>query len=381
MTVSLPRHDDAVALLRSLSGPHGIRASASNHANYAAVFARDAVMAGIAGLLTSDAIVTAGLVRTLETLRELQGSEGQIASNYRVSRDAPPQVSFGTLVPRIDAALWYLIGVGLAARDGAVDAEAYRESARRIVRLLDALEYNGRHLLYIPVGGNWADEYIYEGYVLHDQVLRAWGLRLASEVFGEPSWNAKADQIETIILATFWPSGDDRRAYPLAAVSPARAHDVFDLATCALLGASGVAAAFAGKSLDWIDSRFLALGELPPAFHPVISEGDADWAALRRYQLHGFRNRPHEYHNGGVWMIWLGWLALALARTGRRDPLDRLERAVAQHLSAHPEFAFEEYFHGTTGQPAGTAQMAYSATGVLFIDASAAVERLSLLAP
>ena len=46
-----------------------------------------------------------------------------------------------------------------------------------------------------------------------------------------------------------------------------------------------------------------------------------------------------------------------------------------------PEFAFEEYFHGTTGQPAGTEQMAYSATGVLFIDASAAVERLSLLAP
>ena len=379
MTVLLPRHDDAVALLRSLSGAQGVRASASNHANYAAVFARDAVMAGIAGLLTADAVVSAGLVRTLEHLRELQGREGQIASNYRRPADAPPQVSFGTLVPRVDAALWYLIGVGLAARAGVLDATAYRESARRVVRLLDALEYNGRHLLYIPVGGNWADEYVYEGYVLHDQVLRAWGLRIAGDVFGEPSWNEKAMQIDTAILATFWPSGDGTRPYPLAAVSPTRVHDVFDLATCALLGASGVAASFAASSLDWIDSRFLALGQLPPAFHPVIGEGDADWAALRRYQLHGFRNRPHEYHNGGVWMIWLGWLALALARAGRREPLDRLRRAVADHLFAHPEFAFEEYFHGVTGQPAGTAHMAYSATGVLFIDAAQDAERFSLL--
>ena len=51
------------------------------------------------------------------------------------------------------------------------------------ILLLDALEYNGHDLIYIPQGGNWADEYPYEGYVLYDQILRSWGLRLLGKHF------------------------------------------------------------------------------------------------------------------------------------------------------------------------------------------------------
>ncbi|HET9012667.1 MAG TPA: hypothetical protein VFN38_12670, partial [Gemmatimonadaceae bacterium] len=77
-------HDAARALLRSLSGPHGIRASSSSSANYGAVFTRDAVMAGIAGLLADDSTISDGLTRTLEHLRDLQGEQGQIPSNYQM---------------------------------------------------------------------------------------------------------------------------------------------------------------------------------------------------------------------------------------------------------------------------------------------------------
>lgn len=381
MTALAPRYDDAVTLLRSLCGPRGIRASASNQANYAAVFARDAIMAGIAGLLTSDATVTGGLLRTLEHLRDLQGPEGQIPCNYVFPDDGSPRVSFGTLVPRIDGALWYLIGVALAVRAGTADADSFRESVQRVIRLLDAIEYNGRHLIYVPVGGDWADEYVYEGYVLHDQVLRAWGLRLASATYGVPAWSEKSADIETAIVGAFWPPSDTTRRYPLAAVTPARVHDVFDLATCALLGLSGIAPAFADSALDWIDETFLSSATLPPAFHPVIDEGHPDWLALSRYHLHGFRNRPFEYHNGGIWMIWLGWLALALARTNRHAALERLRDAVGAQLSAHQDFSFEEYFHGLTGQPMGTTRMAYSATGMLFMRTATEPARLSLLAP
>jgi hypothetical protein len=373
------RTDDAIALLRALSGPHGIRASASNHANYAAVFTRDAVMAGIAGLLIGDDAVSQAFVRTLVHLRNLQGPEGQIASNYEFAGDAAPRVSFGTMVPRLDAGPWYVIGVALAARAGIADGNAFRESVRLVVRLLDALEYNGRHLVYVPAGGDWADEYIYEGYVLHDQVLRAWGLRLAGDVFDEPSWREKSTLIEATILREFWPPEQPERRYPLAAVSPTRAFDIFDLATCSLLGVSGIAGRLADSSLEWIDETFLSRAALPPAFHPVIEEGDADWPALSRYHLHGFRNRPHEYHNGGVWMIWLGWLALALARTQRNAPLARLGDAVDAQLTAHGAFAFDEYFHGLTGEPGGTRHMAYSATGLLFTRIAREPHRLSVL--
>ena len=381
MTAPAALYDDARVLLQTLSGPHGIRASSSSSANYASVFTRDAVMAGIAGILIDDLTVSISLARTLEQLRTFQGSEGQIPSNYLMDGVRPPRVSFGSLVPRLDAPLWYLIGVAIGSRAGVLDARPYRDSIRAVVRLLDALEYNGRHLIYVPVGGDWADEYIYEGYVLHDQVLRAWALRLASATFDEPAWRAKADRIEQAIEETFWTPDAMASGYPFAAHSPVRTFPMFDLASSSLLALSGIAPAIGTAVLDWIAVRFLSNGMLPPAFDPVIDEAHPDWPALRRYHLHEFRNRPHEYHNGGIWPIWLGWLALALARHDRQADLDALRTTLHTALAAPVRYKFEEYLHGVTGVPGGVEQMAYSATGLLFLQMASAPERLTLLIP
>jgi len=136
-----------------------------------------------------------------------------------------------------------------------------------------------------------------------------------------------------------------------------------------------------GPTLDWIDQRFVRQGALPPAFHPVIDEGDPDWALLRRYHLHEFRNRPHEYHNGGIWPIWVGWLALGQAQARRTPELDRLRRVMDARLDTVPDFAFEEYLHGATGAPGGVRQMAYSATGVVFLTCAGSARQLELLGP
>jgi hypothetical protein len=377
----LPSLDaESVALLRDLCGPHGIHASRSSTANYRAVFARDAVMAGVAGLLLRDEVITAGLVRTLEHLRQLQGPEGQVASNFEM-RDAGPHVSFGTLAPRIDAATWYLVGIGLAARAGAVDPADYRDSVQRAVHCLNALEYNGRHLMYIPTGGNWADEYIYDGYILYDQVLRAWALRLLGATYGEPAWLDKSQCIADTISERFFASDKTGPQRPIAAYTPVHRHEMFDLAACALLAVSGIAQQRAQQALAWIDQAFLQQGALPPVFHPVIEEGDAEWPALRRYHLHAFRNLPYEYHNGGIWPIWLGWLALGQVQTGHHEQLPRLRREVLRALGAAPSFEFEEYLHGRTGAAGGTPHMAYTATGLLFLHLAGSDAPRELLAP
>jgi hypothetical protein len=287
----------------ALSGPTGFVRHCPPTANYDAVLPRRGDGRG-GGLLAADEEIAAGLVRITD-LRDLQGPEGQIASNYAIRAEGTPRVSYGTLAPRIDSTTWYLVGIALAARAKVLDPAQFRESARAVVRLLDAIEYNGRHLIYIPVGGNWADEYIYDGYILYDQVLRTWALRLLGATYGETAWSDKADLIELTIEDRYWRRGDDSvdRTYPVAAVSPTVTRDVFDLAACSLLAVSGTAHRLTGTTLDWIDERFLIRGELPPVFHPVIDETHADWPALRRYHLHDFRNRPHEYHNGGVWPI------------------------------------------------------------------------------
>lgn len=357
----------AMALLGAMRGPHGIHASLTDTANYRAVFARDAIMAGVAGLLLRAEELVLGLDWTLEHLADLQGPEGQIASNFEIRGGAPPKVSFGTLAPRLDAATWYLVGVGLGARAGAIDPAPHQAAVARVVRLLDAIEYNGRHLLWVPTGGDWADEWIYEGYVLHDQVLRAWGLRLVGETYGQRAWREKAARIAETIDARYWPDDAAERGHPIAAFTPTRRFEMFDLATCSLLGVSGLLPARAGATLDWIDREYLARGALPPAFAPVIDEAHPDWPLVARYHLHGFRNRPHEYHNGGIWPIWLGWLALALGHTGRHAALGRLRELASAAMGTGATFRFAEYLHGRTGEPGGTERMAYTATGVVFL--------------
>ncbi|MBC7841734.1 MAG: hypothetical protein H7099_05455 [Gemmatimonadaceae bacterium] len=335
-------------------------------------------MAGIAGLLLGDVRVTAGLAHTLEGLRDTQGAEGQIASNFELRDGQPPHVSFGSLAPRIDGATWYLVGVALAARRGAINPDDFEDSVHATVRVLDALEYNGRHLIYIPTGGNWADEYIYDGYILYDQVLRAWALRLLGVTYEEHAWAEKAARIAARIDESFWPTARSARCHPIASFSPVVRRDIFDLAACSLLALSDLAPAMSHAALDWITTEFLDAGKLPPAFHPVIDEGDADWPALRRYHLHEFRNRPYEYHNGGIWPIWLGWLALALAHTERTAALETLRQLAAAQLTATPSYGFEEYFHGATGQALGTPHMAYSATGIVFLEVAAHADTRAL---
>jgi hypothetical protein len=381
MTSRIARLDDARALVRALSVPHGIRACASSSANYGAVFTSDAVMAGIAGLLTRDSTVSAGLARTLWHLRDLQGNEGQIPSNYEMQAARSFRVSFGSIVPRLDASLWYLIGVALAARADALDPAPFERSVREVVRMLEALEYNGRHLLYVPLGGDWADDYVYEGYVLHDQVLRAWALGLVASTYDIPAWRAKARLIERAMEERFWTMDAAARGYPLAAFTPTRTYEMFDLAACSLLALAGLVPVAAAAALTWVAERFLNRGELPPAFSPVIDEGHADWPALRRHHLREFRNHPHEYHNGGIWPIWLGWLALALARHRRPADVEHVATSLERRLAAAPRYDFEEFLHGTTAVPAGTPGMANSATGLLLIDAARAPQGLELLLP
>lgn len=367
----------AVDLLRELSGAHGIRASASTSDNYGAVFTRDAVMAGIAGLIVDDSVIVSGFRQTLDRLRALQGLHGQIASNYEIRDGAPPRVSFGSLAPRVDSNSWYLLGIALGARKGVVDPDPFRDSVRAVVRLLDTLEYNGGGLLYVPPGGNWADEYPYEGYVLSDQTLRAWALRLVGDIYRESAWTEKSAAIGSVIEDRFNP-GSGATPYPPASISPTRVYDIFDLAASSLLGVSGIAPRLAIAALEWVESRFLACGQLPPAFNPVIDEAHSDWPALRRYHRYAFRNLPHQYHNGGIWPIWLGWLALALARTGRQAALAALRVAFDARVAALPAYDFEEYLHGLTGEPGGVSRMAYSATGALLVHTadSTAAERL-----
>lgn len=349
---------EAQQILYQAQSELGTKASVAHMANYQAVFCRDAVVVGLLGLDEGDPVLIDGLAKSLTTLRNHQGPHGQIPSNVRTEHGST-SVSYGKLSPKLDSVSWYILGCARLVATGHSSPGLWLPSVRAAADLLDALEYNQRHLLYIPRGGNWADEFLTEGYTLFDQALRCWALREAAEAFGHPAWAAKSDKIAALILSH----------YPLesglfaSSILPGTVDARTDLAAhCMLAMAFPNGTLAVGEALRVLATQTLLRGQLPAAYWPIIQPDDPRWPELEGFHLFGMKNRPHHYHNGGIWWVWLGWLGQALHKHGL--PTDELLTLCEQALKALPKFDFEEYLSSSEGLPGGTPKLCFTAAGI-----------------
>ena len=101
--------DKATILLENAVNEYGILASTVDADNYKRVWARDGIVAGIAGILLDNEKIMEGLKRTIETLTNHQHELGIIPSNVLVKPNGA-DCSFGSLAGRVDATCWYIIG-------------------------------------------------------------------------------------------------------------------------------------------------------------------------------------------------------------------------------------------------------------------------------
>ena len=110
--------------------------------------------------------------------------------------------------------------------------------------------------------------------------------------------------------------------------------------------------------------------ELPllPAFHPVIEPVDADWEDLQMMFSYTFKNRPYEYHNGGLWPMVTGFYVADLARrqhTAQAETcLQAIHRANALSMDGAP-WGFPEYVHGRQLTAGGTRHQGWSAAAAI----------------
>ena len=58
----------------------------------------------------------------------------------------------------------------------------------------------------MPLSGNWADEYITDGYVLYDQLLRVWALKSYNYFAKNDSLTTKIEKITAQIEINFTPN-------------------------------------------------------------------------------------------------------------------------------------------------------------------------------
>src|SRR5438477_4479901 len=125
MTAESQAYERSLAMLRRCLSPAGFLASPSDVDNYARIWARDGIISGLAALASGDADLVDGMRCTLLTLAQHQGPHGEIPSNVTIDGK---QVSFGHLVGRVDAPLWYVIGV--YAYSQTTNDTRYKELAR-----------------------------------------------------------------------------------------------------------------------------------------------------------------------------------------------------------------------------------------------------------
>ncbi|AZB07338.1 hypothetical protein EG344_00030 [Chryseobacterium sp. G0162] len=368
--------NEALHVIEQAISQQGILASCEKKDNYARVWSRDSMMTGITGILIQNQRIVDGLEKSIKTLTDHQADNGQIPSNV-----CGDKASYGTLVGRTDATIWWIIGACeylIYSKDKELK-ETLKDKIYKAFDCLKTWEFNQRGLIYSPLGGNWADEYVTSGYVLYDNVLRYWALKNAAEIYQDKQFKSLAETTKKLIENNFRKNiADESRYHPTAyqkanekpylwASLNANGYDErFDLAGNALailLGFDVDLDSFT-QFLEKVNKEFNHW--MLPVFYPIIFPNDADWNLLENNYSYDFKNKPYQFHNGGSWPIYLGWLCVGLKRRGY---LKIPEKIVGQYESLLREkgASFKEYYSTDHLIPSGTDQLCFSASGYLLM--------------
>ncbi len=377
-------YEKAIALLHEVSTANGFLASAENTSNYKRVWARDGVICGLAALASGDEKLITTFKNTLETLAQHQHKIGTIPSNVFFSEDKI-EVSYGGLAGRVDAVTWFVIGICqyvYYTNDFAFLKEN-KTVVEKCFALLYAWEFNDKHLLYVPLSGNWADEYITDGYVLYDQLLRIWALRSYNHFANETQLSDKIDNIKKQIEVNFQPNtiGEkyherayndlDFKGYMPCSFSPSGYKTNFDafansLAVILNIGNEAMQKNILQHATSLASETKLGL---VPAFWPPIFESEEHWNLLKNNCKYEFRNFPYEFHNGGSWSMVNGFLGMALLSKSETEKATTILNKI-QEANAIGDFSFYENFNTNTKTPNGVSFCAWSAAAEVMLQQS-----------
>ena len=388
-------YSKSIDFLKECITPYGFVASTNDVANYKRIWGRDGSIMSIAALLTDDAELITCTRDTLETLMKHQGPHGEIPSNYDFKTG---EISFGSTAGRVDSDLWFLIACGqyLRKREDKKIFNLAIESIEKVRFLLGAWEFNSRGLLYVPITGDWADEYVHHGYILFDQVLYYRAQLEVSAIHkfllksSESELVEKSNHLKNLIKTNYWFDGNEKNVdmgyvyhdilykkglktsgeknlkHWYSFFTPAGYGYRFDALANILVSLFGIATKEQSDLVDeYIKSEVLVDDVfLIPAFHPVITPQDKNWEELKMSFSYTFKNNPYEFHNGGLWPFLTGFYAADLARRGKTDLAKKFLVGIhkANKMKRHGRnWSFSEYIHGKKIIPEGMDHLGWNA--------------------
>jgi len=266
--------------------------------------------------------------------------------------------------------------------------------------LLGAWEYNNRDLLYVPLTGDWADEYLHNGYVLYDQLLYLQALRsmcaIHAAMHGSEDHRLlqKLNRLKHLLPTNYWlgrdrkPAAEDvyhevlfqkglkaaathcNEKYWMPFFSPIGYGYRFDAFANVLACLLKIAEPFQQKAVDIHIEHITRDNSLKllPAFHPVITPKDEDWQELQMTFSYSFKNKPYEFQNGGLWPMITGFYVADLAQRGKREAALQFLAAIHRANSRggeNGEWLFPEFIHGKSFKAGGTMFQGWSAAAAI----------------
>lgn len=333
----------------------GFFASHYEKDNYKRLFARDAFWVIMASLLTGEDDLLKASRDSLTTLAGKQRDDGAIPSN--VSHDG--KVSYGIINQRIDPTTLYIIACSRFAKRypaGEINKEQFAAIEKAVSYLENTWADNEYGLLYIPRSGNWADEYLQQGFVLYDEVLWYMAVKGFSEMLlskgdaRQSHYSSKAEKIRAIILEKFWVKdlpvkdniskrvlkkiGTDSVGYLIHFFyctgpestgfgNPSGIFDAFGNILAVLAGI--VPEDKVGEMISFIEKIAVNKYPLIPAHYPLFPE-----ETFRSRRLHQYRFKQFigHYHNGGLWSWYTGPYAAGLVKNHEKEKAETFLKGV-----------------------------------------------------
>ena len=378
----------AKAILKAASSIHGIKASLELTDNYHRIWTRDSAVAALTILSYQMVELYDPIKSAIELLFDSAGVSGQIPSNISVDISGKmTAVSFGGPVGRTDTGFWWIImALQYLSKqpDDHLKARVYAQ-ANKIFKIVDVWEFNDKNLMYVPMGSNWADEYITHGYVLYDQILRYWALHLAGSFYNRTDWSEKASAVKLAIKQHYLLEGNlnnslyteaqkkellkfDLTHQFIASFSPGDRIERFDAWSVGLLLLLNIPSKESAKKLEQATLQIFDASNQKgiPAFYPLIQIDDPLFHFIKLNHSYHFKNFPGHFHNGGIWPVTNGFLVAGLNQNGFHQTAKLLQKAMNQNLAQHQHsFPFAEYFDFEKAIPGGVKNMCYSASGYL----------------
>jgi len=337
--------EKAKGVLDKCSTPNGFFASP---VKYNAVYARDALISSLGGLISGEERFVRQWWKTMDTLMDRQSPMGQIPNcvdTFIPSR--PRQVALGAA----DASLWFVLTLAYAEKLLGEHPE-FHEAADRATEWLKYQDAHEEGLIEQQEASDWMDIISNRGHVLYTNVLYFAALELRREI-------KLAHLVREAINGFLW---SDDLGYFRSWSWKQETGDWFDTAGNAFAIAFGLADVEQTDSiLAYVSENQLEKPYPVRVLHPPIQPEHKEWREY--YRTEHNLNLPDQYHNGGVWP-WVGGLYVAaLVRVGCTEAARRALYRLAQanKLGREHPWEFNEWIHGVTGEVMGSSDQAWSA--------------------